>query len=312
MKKTLCFVTLLAALSLVLLSQATVGKGKILGTVLDEKTGQPLEGVTVKLFLVKAVAYYSPAPKTDSSGKFKALHIRDGMWNLDFEKVGYEPKKISYIVNSTPGMRRGDVEIKLKKLEGPALDANVVEEINKARDMINENKIQEGIKEFELLKEKYKEVSGIAIVNLYIGNAYSQKEEYEKAIGYFKEALEKYPNNVNLILSIGNAYSNLNQAEQAMEWFNKIPFDQIDNTDTLYNIGISFYNAFKYDDAIKYFQKAVELNAEFAPAYYQLGMTYTAMNKTSEAVEALKKFMELAPDSPDFQTAKAIVDAFSN
>jgi tetratricopeptide (TPR) repeat protein len=62
---------------------------------------------------------------------------------------------------------------------------------------------------------------------------------------------------------------------------------------------------------LKYFNKAIEINPEFAPAYYQLGMTYTALSKTTEAVEALKKFMELDPESPDFQTAKAIVDAFS-
>jgi hypothetical protein len=40
-------------------------------------------------------------------------------------------------------------------------------------------------------------------------------------------------------------------------------------------------------------------------------MTHTALNQIPESLDALKKFMELAPDSPNFGTAKAIVDAFS-
>jgi tetratricopeptide (TPR) repeat protein len=208
-------------------------------------------------------------------------------------------------------MRRDSIETKLKKLEGPALDASIVEEINKAREMMNDNKVKEAITEFVAIKEKYKESSGIAIVNLYIGNGYSQLEEYQKAITFFKEAVEKYPKHQGLILSIGNSYSNMSQPEKAMEWFKKIPFEELDNTDTIYNIGVGFYNSFKYEDALKYFSKAIQINEEFAPAYYQIGMTYTALSKTAEAVESLKKFMELDPESPDYQTAKAIVDAFS-
>lgn len=311
MKKLLLIITLVLGLSLILSSQATAGRGKMRGVVFDAATGEPLEGVTVKLYCVKAVAYYRPTQKTDKNGKWKALHIRGGMWNIDFEKVGYEPKKLAYNVDTRPGMRRDAIEIKMRKMEGPALEANIVEEINKASDLLNENKVQEAITEFTAIKEKYKESSGIAIVNLYIGNAYSQLEDYAKAISSYKEALDKYPTNTNLLLSIGNSYSNMNQPDQAMEWFKKIPFDQIDNTDTLYNIGVGFYNSFKYEDALKYFLKAVEIDDQFAPGYYQLGMTYTAMSKTAEAVEALKKFMELDPESPDYQTAKAIVDAFS-
>lgn len=311
MKKIVLIITLIIGLSLALSSQATAGRGKMRGVVTDAQTGAPIEGVTVKLYCVKGAAYFKPSPKTDKEGKWKAFHIRGGMWNIDFEKVGYEPKKLSFNVDTRPGLRRDEIVIKMKKLEGPALDAGIVDEINKARDLLNDNKVQESIKEFETIKEKYKESSGIAIVNLYIGNAYSQLEEYAKAIESYKEALDKYPKHSGLILSIGNSYSNIDQPEKAMEWFRKIPFEEIDNTDTLYNIGVGFYNSFKYDEALKYFKKAIEINNEFAPAYYQLGMTYTAMSKTAEAVEALKKFMELDPESPDYQTAKAIVDAFS-
>ncbi len=310
MKKTLLLIFLITAMCLVISAQATTGQGKMRGIVTDAQTGAPLEGVTVKLYCVKAAGSLKPNPKTDENGKWKALHVRGGLWYVDFEKVGYEPKKISFNVDTRPGMKRDEIETKLKKLEGPALEANVVEEINKARELLAADKVEEAIKEFKAIKEKHKESSGISIVNLYIGNAYSQIEKYEEAIKAYKLAVEKYPKHSGLILSIGNSYNNLQQPDKAMEWFKKLPFEEIHNVDTLYNIGVGFYNSYKYDDALKYFSRAVEIDDQYAPGYYQLGMTYTALSKTAEAVEAFKKFMELDPESPDYQTAKAIVEAF--
>ena len=101
------------------------------------------------------------------------------------------------------------------------------------------------------------------------------------------------------------------QKQQAMEWFNKLSHDDIQQEDTLYNIGVIYYNNSQYDKAVTYFKKATEVNTTFSDAFFQLGMTYTAMDKPKEAVETLKKFMELDPESANFQTAKAIVDAFS-
>ncbi len=311
MKRTVLVIFLMMGLSCALFPQATIGKGKIRGVVTDEETGKPIEGVTVKLYSVKAVGYLKPSPKTDNEGKWKAFHIRGGMWHLDFEKVGYETKKISYNLLTTPGLRIDPIEITLRKIEGPALDAKIAEEINKGGELLNEKKVQEALKLFTELKEKNKDLAGIAIVNLYIGNCYSILEDYPKAVEFYQIALEKYPKNMDLILSIGNTYTNMNQTDKAMEWFSKLPFEEIHNVDTLYNIGVNFYNNSSYEKAVKYFAKATEINNEFAQGFFELGMTYTALNKIPEAIAALKKFMELDPDSPDYQTAKAIIDAFS-
>jgi superkiller protein 3 len=70
------------------------------------------------------------------------------------------------------------------------------------------------------------------------------------------------------------------------------------------------YNKGDFETAAKYFKKATEIDPKFGDAFFQLGMAYTGLNKQNEAVEVLKKFMEIAPDSPNFETAKAIVEAF--
>ncbi len=288
----------------------TSGKGKVSGTVFDAATGQPLEGVTVKLFFPEVKQFHKPFAKTDKEGKWKTYYIRKGNWSIDFEKSGYETRKISYFVDPSPGSKNPPVEIKMKKMEGPAVASNVVKEIEKAKALMVEQKYDDALAKMLKILEENKEDPGIDIVNLYIGNCYALKGDNAKAINYYKKSLEKFPKHKGLLLSIGNAYNNLKDNENAMKWYSKLSIEDIGDVDTLYNIGAIAYNKGDYAGAAKYFQKATEVNPQFADGFYQLGMTLTGLNKQAEAVAALKKFMELAPDSPNFETAKAIVDAF--
>ena len=288
----------------------TKGKGKMSGIVTNKETGAPLGGVTVRLFSARAKAFHKPSPKTDKEGKWAVFFIRAGAWNLDFEKSGYETKRISFYVDATPGTKNPRIEIALAKVEGLAVGVDVVKLIDKAKVLMNENQYDEALKELAEIKEKYKEETGIQILDLYMGNCCAQKKDYKKAIEHYRKALEKFPKNKELVLSIGNAYNNLNNHEKAIEWFHKLTIEDIGNVDTLYNIGVIAYNKGDFANAEKYFKKAAEVNIEFADAFYQLGMTYTALDKQSEAVEILKKFIAMAPDSPNAETAKAIIEAF--
>ncbi len=290
----------------------TTGRGKMYGTVTDADSGEPIEGVTIKLFNPNANAFHRPFPKTDKEGKWIVKFVRSGRWDLDFVKQGYEMKKISFHVDTTPGTKKPGIDIQLKKLEGPAAGSEVIKGIENAQALIAEKNFDKALKELTALLEKHKEDMGIDIVYLYIGNCYAMKGDFNKAIEFYRKSLEKFPNNKEIVISIGNAYNNLNDHENAMKWFNKLTIDDIGNVDTLYNIAVIAYNQGDFERAAAFFKKSTEIDATFADGLYQLGMTYTALNKQKEAVEALKKFMEMAPDSPNFETAKAIVDAFKD
>jgi tetratricopeptide (TPR) repeat protein len=308
MKKVFIIVALAVLLAVSLSSQGVDGKGKIKGTVLDEKNGQPLEGVTVKLYSVKGQAYFLPAPKTNEEGKWKALYIRGGTWNLDFDKTGYETKKISYTVNLTAGAKQPDIEIKLRKIEGIALNEDLIADVEKGNILFNDKKYTDALAIYDGVLKKNPDVF---IILKNIGNCYFAMEKYDQAVETYLKLFEKEPNSAEVMTLIGNSYVNAKNMGKAMEWYQKIPIEGITDTTALYNIGVNLINNNKNDLALNYFKKSVELDPEFAAGYYQLGMTYTALNKIPEALAALRKFMELAPDSPDFATAKAIVDAFS-
>ncbi len=319
-KKFFVFLVLALLMSFAIFSQATSGKVRMKGVVVDSDTGKPIKGVKIKLYCLRARSDHKISPVTDEEGKWKSLFMRSGKWYIDFSKVGYAPKKIAveYVYSGGKyqcffrGDKKSVLRIKMKKIEGPALEQSIVKEIEEGNTFLVNKQPKKAIKRFTEIAEKYKDREGIAIINLYLGNCYAMLEQYEKAIEYFQKAIKKYPKHAELILSIGNSYSNLKKPDEAMKWFKKLSDEDINNPDTLYNIGVTYYNAMKYGKALDYFKRATEIKDDFGGAYYQLGMTYVAINKIKESITALKKFMELSPDSPNFTTASEIVKALSN
>ncbi len=302
MRKTLVFIIVLGFLGISLFSAAYTGKGKLKGFVKDEK-GAPIEGVLVKLFSLKAAAGFNV--RTDKNGEWKAMWIRSGMWYIDFEKPGYEPKKISVSVSSYK--KNPIIEIKLKKIEGVEISKDFLEKINKGNKLFSKKKYKEAIEIFEeLLKEKPE----LKIINKNIGNCYFAMEKYDKAIEYYKKAIKEKGDNTEIFVAIGNSYINQKQNDKALEWYLKTDPAKIKDFNVLYNIGVIFYNNFNYDKAMEFFKMAVDHNNEFADGWYQLGMTYVALNKQKEAIDALNTFIKLSPDSPNAKTAKSIIDAF--
>ncbi len=306
MKKAF-FIAVLVILGISFLFPQASGRGKIKGTVREEGTNKPLEGVTIKLTHVKSGASYNQSVKTDSTGFFKALFLRSGVWNIDFEKPGYETKKMSYKVDETPGVAQPDMEITLKKIEGIVISDNLISELEKGDKLFMQGKYSEALVKYQEIIKNNPEAF---ILHKNVGNCYFAMEQYDKAIESYLKILEKQPDSFETMVLIGNSFNNQKNIEKAFEWYSKVPIEAIKNIDTLYNMGVIMYNSNKMEEAVKYFQKAIEIDADFADGYYQLGMCYAALNKVDEAIAALKKFMELDPESPNYSVAKAIIEAF--
>lgn len=308
MKKSFIFAIITLFLVSSLSFSQVQGRARLRGIVLDDETGQPVAGVTVKMYNDSVAAYYLPYPVTDNEGKWGAFYIRTGRWDIEFEKVGYATQKVSHNVVFAPGTREEPLVVRLRVIKGLLVENKVVDGVNKGNKLYAEKKYDEARAVFEgILAEN----PDVYVLNKNIGNCYFALENYDKAIEHYMKVYEKQPDQPDILIAIANAYNNAGKKEEAGEWYKRIRFEDIRDIDTAYNAGVILYNSGNPAEAARYFKKAVELDAGFADGYFQLGMSSVAMNNTEEAIAALKKFLELAPDSPQAPTAKSILEALT-
>ncbi len=286
--------------SILVFSQAWKGKGRLIGHVFDEQ-GNPLEGVKVKLFYVKAQSGFEVT--TEAEGKWVASWLRGGLWYVDFEKSGFETKKIQIEVNEQG--KNPEIDVNLKKAEGLLVTADLKAALSAGNQLFDEGKYEESIGAFEQILEKYADAY---IINKNIGNAYFQMEKYDKAEEYYLKVLEKEPENSEIMTLIGNCYVNREQNDKALEWYNKIEFDKIKDPTVLYNIGTNYYNISRFEEALKYYKKAVELKEDFLEALYQLGLTDLNLGFTQEAIKTFENYLKYDPDSPRASQVRGFIE----
>lgn len=269
--------------------QGHKGQARVRGFVYDED-GNPLDGVKVKLFSLRGQSGLETV--TDSKGSWVAAWIRGGKWNIDFEKVGYEPKKISAEFFETK--KNPDIEISLKKIEGPILTKELSGEVEKGNNLFGEERYEDAMEVYKKILEDFPDAYA---VNKNIGNCYFQMGKYDLAGQYYQKVLEREPDDDEIKLAIGNCYANRGEDERALEWYNKIKFEEINDATVLYNIGTNFYNISQFAEALRYYKRAVEIQNNFLDGLYQLGLTHLTLGQYQEAIEVLESYLKHDPDS---------------
>jgi tetratricopeptide (TPR) repeat protein len=289
MKKIALVCSVIILFALLLPAQDYKGKGRVGGIVTDE-AGNPLDGVVVKLFSLKAQDGISV--KTDKNGKWLAAWIRSGGWNLDFEKVGFAPKKLS--VELSESKKNPDIEIKLSKVAGLVLTDSIRDALTKGNELFDKADYAGALAAYQAL---IAEAPDAYPVYMNIGNCHFAQEHYDLAEESYMKVLEKDPKKAEAIIAVGNCYANRGASDKAMEWYAKVEFEKIEDPVVLYNLGTNYYNNSKFEDALRFYQKAVEKQKDSVDALYQLGLTYLNLQKNAEAIAAFESYLKIDADS---------------
>ena len=284
MKKAILLTLCMVLAAGVLAAQDYKGKGRISGQVLDQDN-KPIEGVRIKFFLPKASGGFEVT--TDKDGKFNGVWMASGAWNVDFEKMGYELRKI--VVDIGEQRKNPDIKMNLKKIQGLMLT----------------DELKDGLSAYMALLAKYPEAY---VLWQNVGNTYFTQEKYDQAEEAYKKVLDKIPGDVDATLAIGNCYANRGQADKALEWYGKIDFDKITDATVLYNIGANYYNMSKFEDALKFYKRSVDVQKDYLDGLYQLGLTYTNLQRKAEAIATFEQYMKIDPDSPRSAQVKGFLD----
>lgn len=279
--------------------------GRVGGFVLDEETGQPLEGVVVKATLPTAGDRGPGETKSKKNGEWAVGGVARGEWAVDFSKDGYETRRIS--IGITEMGRIPPMEIKLKKKAAPVADPNdeIKEQLTQAAAMMNAKQYADARKIYEDLSAKHPEVKQFRPL---IARTYYAEGNKKAAIEHLRKAAAEDPDNLEVKLLLGNTLMEEGQADEARQILASLDESKVTDPAMFLNAGIALVNERKHADAIVWFDKAVARFPQHADGYYYRGIANLSLAKTAEAKADLEKYVSMAPaDAPELKTAKQIL-----
>lgn len=142
-----------------------------------------------------------------------------------------------------------------------------------------------------------------------IGLVYYYRERYDQAIPYFEKAIRLKPDFAPAINGLGNAYSAKGDWDKAIEAYQKIIEDVFYGTPhfALSNMALAYYQKGDYVRAEKNFQEALKLSPDFVNALAGLATTYMAQGRYEEAAQKLERAVRKQPKLPQlhFELGKA-------
>ena len=316
---------LLIALTLPAVAQNRIFQGKV-----NDDKGQPVVGaqITIQAMDSKTRVYTT---KTDKKGAWIYMGIAAGEYRVVVRATGFQPAfrqpfsatiqaptNIDFTLN--PGASDGKLPFEYTDQEREQLQ----KEVEKA--------------------EKRKAFSAEVQTLFDSGLKLSQEGKYEEAIAEFKKALEKDPEQSNILGNMADSYSKMNKNDEALETYKKAIAIKADdaalytnmgvllskmgkNTESqeafkkaatlnpgssaqnFYNIGATQVNNGKAAEAAESFKQAIAADPTFAEAYYQLGMCLSGKTETMpEAIKAFETYIKIGKKADQIETSKQIID----
>lgn len=302
-------------LSLQAYAQEQTGKGRISGSVVDEK-GQPLEGAMIHVESMKTDTKFQGL--SDKSGHFAVAGMGTGYWRITASKKGYSSTSAN--VNVHQLRRNPPISLTLKKLTGfTALmeDEESFQLFDKGNLLIQEEKYDEALEIFEEFKTKYPEIFQ---VHLNIGTCYLKKGDLERADAEFQLVLDKTleqhgdyaadkATSLRAFTGLGELYIQKGDFEKGQEYFAKAleisPEDEV----AAYNVGQIFFSNQRSEEAIKFYKLAIQIKEDWSKPYLRLGYAYLNVGDFAAALEYLNKFIEMDPENPEVPQTKNMIEA---
>lgn len=317
-------VILLLALAMPAMAQNRIIQGK----VTDDK-GQPIVGaqITIQALDSKARQYTT---KTDKKGAYIYMGIAAGEYRVIARASGFAP---TYKQPVKPTIQDPSV-IDLQM--APGADGKLPFEFT-------EQEIEQLKKEQEKA-EKRKQFSAEVQATFDAGLKLASEGKHEEAIAEFKKALEKDPEQPNILANMADSYSKLDKNTEAVEIYDKAialrPDDAALYTNkgvilskmgknsesqeafkkaaslnpaasaqNFYNIGATLVNNGKTQEAAESFKQAIAADPNFAEAYYQLGMCLSGKLETMpDAIKAFETYLKIGKKADQIETSKQIID----
>jgi tetratricopeptide (TPR) repeat protein len=156
----------------------------------------------------------------------------------------------------------------------------------------------------DLFAQLDREVDSDEAVNR--GGELIEKQEYDKAIKEYDEAIRLNPGNACAFLSRGRAWHLKKDLDKAIADYNEAIRLEPENADAFQNRGRAWYSKCEYDKAIKDDDAVIHLNSNDASAFQDRGDARYCMKEFDKAIKDYDEAIHLAPKDPGHFYSRAL------
>ncbi|MCR4396283.1 MAG: tetratricopeptide repeat protein [Candidatus Saccharicenans sp.] len=278
-------------------------RGKVRGTVVDSQ-GNPVDKAAVTIVSTR-LASQKYETKTGKDGRFTQVGIYPGYYQVTIKKDGFLPKTFEVHVEID-----GEANLEVIKLE--TADEQAMKSLSGAdRAFIKANEYYNK-QDYEKAVAGFQEAIGLSPNNwayhFNLGLAYKKLNKLVEARAAFAKAVELNPDSFSANKEMGELLARESEFEAASGYYRKAVSLSPNDPDAHYNLGVCLVNIGQSEEAQGHFQMAVSLKPDYAEAYFQLGSIYISHNKKEEAITSLEKFIELAPQHEKAALARQLLE----
>lgn len=133
----------------------------------------------------------------------------------------------------------------------------------------------------------------------YLGYVFAKIGDTTNAIINYTIAIEKSPSNVEIVMQLALYYMEIERYENAIAQFREILEIDSLNSDALYRIGICHSHLDDFYNAKIFFARAVEVDPLNADAWFNLALMHIRKEALDEAIAPLRKTVEIEPEDAE-------------
>jgi tetratricopeptide (TPR) repeat protein len=126
----------------------------------------------------------------------------------------------------------------------------------------------------------------------------------------YRSVADKDPSNAPARILLGNLYFDAERYDDAIRWYAEALKLTPKDVDVSTDLGVSYYYANQPDKALAQFDQSLKLNPAHAKTILNVGVVKAfAKQDLSGAEQAWEQAVKLAPNSPEGQRAKQLLDS---
>jgi tetratricopeptide (TPR) repeat protein len=289
-----------------LAADAFAQRGSIRGKFVDE-AGQPVADLECVIELHEGGGQRSTV-KTKANGELVKGGLRPGNYVVTCDKDGYRRVVLPAQVSGFEPVELGqNIIYRLAPGELSEKDSARAAELLEKFKMSTDSKDHQAT--LNNLMELEKMLPDNAEIQFNIAATYEQLNDPDHAAERYKKATELKPDFYDAWVALGDIQGKRNEWVDAAATMKKAIDLKATDPILLFNYAVYAQNAGDIAAAEEGYQKCLELDPKRALAHYQLGLIAVNKEENEAAIQHFERFLELAPNDPQAEAAKGVIDA---